>query len=147
MQAQRRDEGVEDVPGSPERYGKILMREDDGGAAKPLIRGDRALLGDREIQIRECQDAVAHQRLLAGLADDAQLADAPEQKRKAGQAFDCTAARYLMKSTEMVADAFAVMVVVTLRSPNCGFLNTISRTPSRMATLAIGVSPAFSPSM
>src|SRR5260221_12631388 len=147
MPGQRVDEGVEDVPRAPERDRTVLRRQDAGRPAESRVRRDGAPLRDREIQIRQRQDAFADQGPLAGVADEAQLAEAPEQKRKPDQASNCTSARYLMKSTEMVAGALAVTVVVTLRSPNCGFLNTISRTPSRMATLAIGVSPAFSPSM
>src|SRR5258705_2827965 len=150
MQAQSRHEGFEDVPGAPEGHRTGLLREDAGRPPESRIRGNGAPLGDREIQLRHGQDALADQTLHAGIADEAQFADAPEQKRKADQSSNstaCTAARYLMKSTEMVAGAFAVMVVVTLRSPNCGFLNTISRTPSRMAMFASGVSPALSPSV
>jgi hypothetical protein len=54
---------------------------------------------------------------------------------------------YLMKSIEMVAGAPAVIVIDSFLSGNCGFLKTISRTPRRIATLASGVSPTFSPSM
>src|SRR5438067_8447956 len=57
------------------------------------------------------------------------------------------AAYCLVKSTERAAGAPPVIVVTTLRSPNCGLRNTISRTPRAMETLAIGVSPTRTPSI
>src|SRR5205823_4327561 len=53
----------------------------------------------------------------------------------------------LVKSTESAAGGPPVIVVTSLRSPNCGLRKTISRTPSAMETLAIGVSPTRTPSI
>ena len=150
MAGQRADEGVEDVPRAAERDRAVLLRRGcRRRGASPASAVSGRSLGDRELEIGERDDAVAQERLLARLVDEAELAEAPEQKRKGGSTLPIVpvVVRYLLKSTEMVAGAVPVMVSMTLRSPNCGFLKTISRTPSRMATLASGVSPAFSPSI
>ena len=108
---QRFEEGVEDVPGAAERDRPQLVREESGGAAEPRVGGQRALVGDRLLEIGQRQDAVADERLLAGLVDQAEVAEAPEQKRKGGQPSDWYCRRcYLLKSMEMVAGALPVMV-------------------------------------
>src|SRR4030095_16681781 len=140
------DAGGEDIPGASESDRTGFPGEDLGRQAKPRVRRGRTLFRHPEIPVAEGQDLFARQRQLGRFVENAQLVEA-QQERQGGQCVNCTSARYLLKSMEMVAGALAVIVAVTFRSPNCGFLNTISRMPSRLGTCASGVSPAFSPSI